>query len=129
MDAQQLWTECSEMLRSQVSEATWKTWFDAIRPVAVTNGTVVLGVGSTLVLERLEGRYHALLTDALREIVGVDVPLRLVVLEGAEDAEEAAVHGAALVEPLPPPEADPRDRSRNGVARPDEQLNGRYTFD
>jgi chromosomal replication initiator protein len=138
MDAQQLWTECSEMLRSQVSEATWKTWFDSIQPVAVTNGTMVLGVTSTLVLERLEGRYRALLTDALRDIVGVDVPLRLVVLEHAHVGEEPAGFGAArggiAADPLledraAPAVTTPGRVAPNGAGRPDEQLNPRYTFD
>jgi chromosomal replication initiator protein len=141
MDAQQLWTECSEMLRSQVSEATWKTWFESIRPVAVTNGTVVLGVSSSLVRERLEGRYHALLTDALREIVGVDVPLRFVVLqEGPDgDGEETTATNAHVVPitagVLDNGYGDGRGRpGRNGArdgngSRPDELLNSRYTFD
>jgi chromosomal replication initiator protein len=142
MDAQQLWTECSEMLRSQVSEATWKTWFESIRPVAVTNGTVVLAVSNTLVRERLEGRYHALLTDALREIVGVDVPLRLVV-EQEDDEEDGDdtyplswLNGsgrpstAALEDEVPGARQVHRARDQDPVpGRSDEQLNSRYTFD
>jgi chromosomal replication initiator protein len=140
MDAQQVWTECSEMLRSQVSEATWKTWFDSIRPVAVTNGTVVLSVSNTLVRERLEGRYHALLTDALREIVGVDVPLRLLVQQDGEvvDEEEPAAYpevqsarASAFAEPGPITgrEREVRQAGRDGLTRPDELLNSRYSFD
>src|SRR5580658_1439340 len=92
MDAQQLWKECTEMLQSQVSDATWKTWFDAIHPAAVTGGTVVLAVPSSLVRDRLEGRYRPLISDALADIVGVEVPLRLVVQadgDGPVDDEEA----------------------------------------
>src|SRR5579872_5339206 len=100
MDAQQLWTECSEMLRTQVSEATWKTWFEAIRPVAVSNRTVVLAVPSALVRERLEGRYKSLLSDALAESVGGDVPLRFVLYQESPDGESA--RGSAEDEPLSP---------------------------
>jgi chromosomal replication initiator protein len=142
MDAQQLWTECSEMLRSQVSEATWKTWFESVRPVAVTNGTVVLAVSNTLVRERLEGRYHPLLTDALREIVGVDVPLRMVVEQDDEedDSEDTWDWPNSLGRPPAVTLTDGEfgaarhSRGRGGerdgaMGRSDEQLNSRYTFD
>jgi chromosomal replication initiator protein len=93
MDANDLWTELSEMLRTQVSEATWRTWFEGIRPVAITNHTVILAVPSTLVRERLEGRYESLLNDALSETVGSGVPLRFVLYQEVEYQEQPAQAG------------------------------------
>lgn len=75
-EAQQLWNDCSGALRSQVSEAAWKAWFSSIRPLAVANGTLVLGVPSAVVRERLEGRFAALLQDALHDTSGKDYPVR-----------------------------------------------------
>jgi chromosomal replication initiator protein len=144
MDAQQLWKECTEMLQSQVSDATWKTWFDAIHPVAVTGGTVVLAVPSSLVRDRLEGRYRPLISDALADIVGVEVPLRLVVQadgDGPVDDEEAlgpAADGARARQTIRvSSEADdyaarsaPRRGGRlAGDGDTDQQLNSRYSFD
>jgi chromosomal replication initiator protein len=138
------------MLRTQVSEATWKTWFEAIRPVAVSNRTVVLAVPSALVRERLEGRYKSLLSDALAESVGGDVPLRFVLYQESQDGDEAAAQngddeqasGLMTIErigttngggyrPEPPanskqpplPIGSTRERRENEV------LNPRYTFD
>jgi chromosomal replication initiator protein len=76
-EAQQLWRDCSVALRSQVSEATWKAWFADIRPVAVVNGTLVLAVPSTVVRDRLDGRFQALLHDALTDTTGKVYPIRL----------------------------------------------------
>jgi chromosomal replication initiator protein len=75
-EAQQLWKDCSVALQSQVSEATWKAWFADIRPVAVVNGTLVLAVPSTVVRDRLDGRFQALLRDALTDTTGRDYPVR-----------------------------------------------------
>lgn len=113
MDAQQLWTDCSEMLRTQVSEATWKTWFEAIRPVAVTNRTVVLGVPSALVRDRLEGRYQSLLTDALAETVGSDVPLRFVLYQDIPNGTEG--DRTIVEEPGPPVPAVEHAESLSGA--------------
>jgi chromosomal replication initiator protein len=85
-DAQQLWEECSEAIRSQVSDATWRTWFSSISPVAVVNGTLVLAVPNALVRERLESRFSGMLRDAVSDAAGTELPARLEVLVDAEHA-------------------------------------------
>jgi len=75
-EAQQLWNDCSDSLRSQVSEATWRAWFSAIRPVAVANGTLVLAVPSGVVRDRQEGRFHGLVHEALLDSSGKEVQFR-----------------------------------------------------
>ena len=42
-----------------MSEATWRAWFSSIRPVAVTNGILVLSVPSGVVRDRLEVSFAA----------------------------------------------------------------------
>jgi chromosomal replication initiator protein len=84
-EAQQLWNECSFALQQQVSDATWKTWFAEIRPVAVTNGTLVLAVPNAVVRDRLDGRFQALIHDALTDSTGRDYPIRLDVAEPETD--------------------------------------------
>src|SRR5687767_4914027 len=36
-DAEGLWKSCAETLHAQLQEATWKTWFDGIAAVALTD--------------------------------------------------------------------------------------------
>src|ERR1700733_2291513 len=69
-DAQQLWDGCAGAIQSQVSEATWRTWFASVRPIDATDDTLVLGVPNALVRERLESRFAGMLTDAIFEAVG-----------------------------------------------------------
>ena len=89
-EAQQLWNDCSDSLRSQVSEATWRAWFSAIRPVAVTNGILVLAVPSGVVRDRLEGRFHGLVHDALLDSSGKEVQFRFDVQIDDPGPEERA---------------------------------------
>jgi chromosomal replication initiator protein len=99
-EAQQLWNDCSGALRSQVSEAAWKAWFSGIRPLAVANGTLVLAVPNTVVRERLEGRFAALLQDALHDTSGKDYPVRfdVEVAEApvGEDSTQQSGHPSSL---------------------------------
>lgn len=146
-EAQQLWNDCSGTLRSQVSEAAWKAWFSGIRPLAIANGTLVLAVPNALVRERLEGRFAALLQDALHDTSGRDYPIRFDV----EVAEPPA--GDDAMPPRTTPGGDLRHlsdretseaqtsairsadgRSTNGdrtttASGPDAPFNPRYTFD
>ena len=148
-EAQQLWNDCSDALRLQVSEATWKTWFAAVKPVTVVNGTLVLTVPSAVVRDRLEGRFQGMLHDALHDASGKDYPIRFD-LEDAEMLVEDGAHGLHLPtaaeladEPRQVRQAmasDQRARgrgadgagtSRNGAATSpgDAPFNPRYSFD
>jgi len=146
-EAQQLWNDCSGALRSQVSEAAWKAWFSGIRPLAVANGTLVLGVPNAVVRERLEGRFAALLQDALHDTSGKDYPMRFDVevaeAPPGEDGSAPPGHlgGSESSRSLDRDNYGPvqgrSDRaSRNGGREPtstaagaDAPFNARYTFD
>ena len=79
-DAQQLWDGCTGAIQSQVSDATWRTWFAGIDPVGVVNGTLVLAVPNSLVRERLESRFSGLLRDAIVDAAGSEMTVRFDVL-------------------------------------------------
>jgi chromosomal replication initiator protein len=76
-DAERLWMACAKALQDQVSESTWKTFFQGIRPVSYSSDRLVLAVPNPLVKERLEGRYLALVQDAVAGIVGGGVAVEL----------------------------------------------------
>ena len=65
------------VLRSQVSEATWKTWFEGIRPMTADDRGLALAVPSSLVKERLEGRYLGLVEHAVAAALGSPVQIRI----------------------------------------------------
>lgn len=131
-EAQQLWNDCSVSLQSQVSEATWKAWFSDIKPLAVVNGTLVLSVPSTVVRDRLDGRFQALLHDALTDTTGKDYPIRFDV-QVSETTDAPNRDDFTLLEerlenevPFEPPAA-----AQNGSrqAAGEAPFNPRYTFD
>jgi chromosomal replication initiator protein len=82
-NAAELWNACSDTLRIQVSEATWRTSFEALQPVSLEGDTLVLAVPSSLVRERLEGRFLTMVEDALAEAAGTRLVVNLVVRPSA----------------------------------------------
>jgi len=76
-DAVPLWNTCADALRVQVSDATWRTWFDDIQAVSADNERLVLAVPSSLVKERLEDRYLGLVEQTVAAAVGNPVQIRI----------------------------------------------------
>ena len=64
-NAQQLWERCAATIRSQVSEATWRTWFASVSSLDLRPDELRLSVPNLLVKERLESRFATVLREAL----------------------------------------------------------------
>ena len=132
-DAEVLWTACAEILREQVSEAVWLTSFNAVQPIDFDQHTLVLGVPSSVVRERMEGRYLTLVKSVLVDAGGPGLDLRIEVHTDDAAANVAAstrgggghddIHNLtaeAVDEPV-----DPVTSTRSGSL----PVNPRYTFD
>ena len=94
-DAEKLWTVCSDVLRQQVSEATWMTWFESVRPEGIEDETLVLAVPSSLAKEKIEGRYLDMVRHVMVDAVGTDMAVRLEVHTGTGWEAEAATRDSA----------------------------------
>jgi len=118
-DAQQLWGRCAAAIRSQVSDATWRTWFDGIEPVALTDEALRLATPNGLVKERLEQRFSGMLRETVAEMAGSHLTVRLEVggetMSGAT-RQDTATNGAPA-RPVDRQMADPREPDRQGTHR------------
>ncbi|MHB1487620.1 MAG: chromosomal replication initiator protein DnaA [Acidimicrobiales bacterium] len=133
---EELWKQCSSALRAQVTEATWRTWFESIRPLAVSGDSLHLAVPSTLVKERLEGRYLGVLNDIVTNATARDLTVVFEVhTDGSSSDEGEAMTGLltggrwdapdppglAISSPPPPP--------KGNMGHQDSLLNDEFTFD
>ncbi len=139
-EAQQLWNDCSVALQSQVSESTWKAWFAEIRPIAVVNGILVLAVPSAVVRDRLDGRYQALLHDALTDTTGKDYPIRFdvhvdeIVVDDPVTSDQRSESTARMADEARSGSRSSVNTRGNGARREvpssgDAPFTPRYTFD
>lgn len=87
-----LWITAASFLKSQVSEAVWLTTFSSVAAVAVDEERVILSVPSSLIRERIEGRYRSVVEAALRDAGAGD---RRVVIE--VDATDNTLFDATTV--------------------------------
>jgi len=71
--AEQLWTDASDLLRSQVSDGVWQSTFAPVAPVELTADRFILGLPNGIIREKLDGRYRPLVEDAVAEAAGHDI--------------------------------------------------------
>ena len=132
-DARLLWNACADALRIQVSEATWRTSFEPIRAVSADDGRLVLAVPSSLVKERLDGRYLGLVEHAVTTALGSPVQIQIDVRPIESLVEPLSVsqeNGTSSAVSPPAAAPSPRKVPPPPPGRNDEpRLNDKYVFD
>jgi chromosomal replication initiator protein len=76
-DTEELWTSCSEILRKQAGDASWRTCLSAITPLAVQDREIRLGVPNRLIRDRIADRYLGLIQDTVSTTLGRDLSVEL----------------------------------------------------
>jgi chromosomal replication initiator protein len=76
-DMNDVWKRCGDTLREQVSDATWRTWLQALTPQVFDGDLLVLSAPSSLVRERVENRFLGLIAAAATEVTTREVKVRL----------------------------------------------------
>ena len=64
-DARQIWKKCLEVIHKEINEQSFKTWFEPIVPLKVTNQTLSIQVPSQFFYEWLEENYIHVLRKAI----------------------------------------------------------------
>jgi chromosomal replication initiator protein len=128
--ADDLWAKVGAAVRAQLSEATWHTWFQGVHALDLSDDTLILGVPSSVTIERLRTSYHGLLTDAAQALTGVPLDISLLVDTAPRNVELVSIEQL----PTPVHQNGPDDAHR--VEEPGAatgwvatSLNPRYTFD
>jgi chromosomal replication initiator protein len=121
-DAAELWTGCADRLRSMMSDATWRTWFDQIQSVELDDRKLSLSAPSTLVRERLEERYLGVIQGLASEMASRQLVVELSVRPAVSSAHsEAMTLSAATAED---PGAAPGQWASNGSTSNGSTSNG-----
>jgi len=127
-----IWEEAKKYLRGRIADAAFQFWFDRTVPLGLDDGAFVIGVPNDFAREWIEKRLVGQVAEALEQVLGDAVEVRIVV-----DARAAALPDRPAPEPPvePPVEtAPPKDkrgdrRRRPRATRSAGDLNPRYVFD
>ena len=118
-----LWAECQQILRDNLSQSAYQTWFAPIVAVQWQDNVLVLQVKSQFIVDYIEENYLDLLSRVLRKVFGNKFQLEYRVL-----IADSAINV---------PSAPAKEVQQHLVAKSaevtsntwDSQLNEQYTFD
>lgn len=116
--AQDLWTNCQESLRTQVSDAVWRSTFQDIAALDLDGTSLSLAVPSGVVKERLSGRYLSLVEDIVRDVSGQDLSIELAIRTDALDDDPVIDPLDDLLSAAPAVGEAPSDRLPSGDNEP-----------
>jgi chromosomal replication initiator protein len=108
LSAEGLWTEVSSRLRDALNETTYRTWFAEARGAQLHDDGFAVTVPNDFTREWIEGHFLGLIQAAVRDTLGQERGVRIIVREAGRYVEDAHER------PSP---------------RPESGLNPKYTFD
>ena len=78
MTAQDIWIRASQLIRKEVPDASYSTWFEAIEPLYLKGNRMTLGVPNVFSKNILSTRYMPLLSNAVSKSANLALQVELV---------------------------------------------------
>ena len=137
----EIWNKCLSVIKDNVTEQGYKTWFERIIPLSLVDNTLTIQVPTYFFVEYLEEHYIDLLKMVIKRFVGEKGKLDYkVVVDSSNSAGTVTVPSANRNFPKNPIGQPAPQRLSDGPINPfvipglkklqiDSQLNENYTFD
>jgi chromosomal replication initiator protein len=130
-DCNAVWNGCLNVIREEISEQSYKTWFEPIRPIRLQENTLTLQVPNRFFFEWLEEHYLQVLRKSIKQILGPKGSLEYNYVK-----EDPWQKKARQAKPASTPPTETENDIRNPFVIPgikrlkiDPQLNTSYTFE
>jgi chromosomal replication initiator protein len=120
-DISMIWAEVLKIVREELNEPSFKTWFEHTEAVEITDdGVFVVGVQNDFARAWLKDRYTQRLSSALSQVVGTDLTVSIVV--------DSSLARTDLVEDVPITVEGPKPIEQPPTVERGE-FDPKYTFD
>ena len=115
-DTTSIWENTMKLIKEELAEVSFNTWFKVIRPVEITDGYIMLCAPTEFIKNILETRYITLIFNALQQVTSREYEIKLILPE-EKNPEATGSNGET-------------QGSRGDALGPDLGiLNPKYTFD
>src|SRR5213592_5220138 len=85
LTAESLWSEVSSRLRGALNETTYRTWFDHVDGVALSDDEFVLSVPNAFTRDWIEGHFLGLIRAAVGDATGQERNVQLAIAEHQDE--------------------------------------------
>lgn len=129
---QELWAKALNIFKDNVDEQQYKSWFEPIKSLDYSDGTLHLHVPSSYFPEQLEVKFLPLIGAVLKKVYGPEAKLyyHFLQVDGEEDTNvqmRASEQSAAIMQDIKAAPANPF--VDQPVKQFDSQLNPKYNFE
>lgn len=137
-DYKQLWQKCLDIIRSNVGETRFNTWFATAEAISFADNTLTLRLPSQYFFEMYEDTFYDLLSKAMRRVFGPGVKLQYVIGVIAGDPgsnvtlsspSQSHAVGSRFIQSLQQPEAMENQKKVSRGDDFDPQLNPVLNFE
>ena len=118
MDKDELLNKAKELLKVEMTEIAYETWFGPVEITEMTDTTIVLKASSKYAREMLETRYADLILNTFKYITNRDWTISVFADEDKQDGESGGVIASN--------NSDPQDTE---IETSNRTLNPKYTFE
>jgi len=108
-----LWKNSLNIIKTELTDVSFNTWFKSVKPIAINGQTIVLLTPNEFAKGILESRYYNLIVNAIKEITSKDYELEFI-LPGSEQYFKLS-------------QSNPQNAGKD--ASDDLNLNPKYVFD
>ena len=119
-DSPVIWKECLQLIKKNVSNITYNTWFLPIKPYEMEDKTLKILVPNNFFIEWIEEHYNTLINQTIHQVLGGSGKLIYIINDESED--DPTLFDPPVIEP---------DKSRETVAKSniESNLSPLYQFD
>jgi len=82
-----IWDQALKIIKKQLNTPTYKAWFENTSPAQIDSDSMIISAPNSFAKEWLESRYNSLITDALFQVLGEEIQIKVVV----DEAEQMSI--------------------------------------
>jgi chromosomal replication initiator protein len=80
-----IWKECLQLIKKDVSNITYNTWFLPIKPFELDGSTLKIQVPNNFFIEWIEEHYNTLINNTIHNVLGNEGKLVYIINDDSED--------------------------------------------
>ena len=132
-DFKSLWTNCLKIIKDNISEAAYNTWFAPIIPISYRDNIFTVQVPSQFFYEYLEEKFIDLIQQTLHRVMGKETILNYRVVVASDTNTAVEIRGESKKQSFPKPSAAQTNKVPSPFNRVepqefDSQINTKYNF-
>ena len=89
MDLTELWQKSLEILRQEIAPVSFETWIVPIKPIAVSNSTVIVKIDDSFIKNTVETKYYNLIENTIKHLMGSNYKIAITETENINTEEKA----------------------------------------